>query len=476
MMRLVDVVAVANGLSTDHPIPDLPFVDDSHIPVCDGEAVAAMSRNITPDMWAREDPCPVGGGWQAFTTDPLRHDLAWFVRWHPEHGRSVVVYRDTDVGSVHSAHSHSTALLFRAGNYWWDGARWHRPSIVFDPGSRRYIDRLVPDALTVTAGDLLQTGGDASGGGHLKIIEAQVGRPSWGRWEDHLAWWAEHRRGTRPLEQCVVRVAADELSEDELVGVAEMAEIAGLDPSTLRAYLVRGQTRLAHGPNRVPLHQATMNGRPLWSRPVAHDWAERRKASAGWPRHPLAVAPDGPSNPAPGIIDAWAWNTRMFSARLWSRTPAWKRWVLRRRSGQAIQEVARDLGWYAVVDITHMIPMPALGITLASAIAGELARGLGCGASACEQRPGLSIPPEVVRILDWLICFDPGSAEFVITTTAREVEREFGLPRKVIRTMFLTAMSLEGELEADLRHEIVDRVLPPDWQSVVDHRDRQFTH
>ena len=36
--------AVANGLRTDHPIPDLPFVDDSHIPLDDPEAIEAVGR------------------------------------------------------------------------------------------------------------------------------------------------------------------------------------------------------------------------------------------------------------------------------------------------------------------------------------------------------------------------------------------------------------------------------------------------
>jgi hypothetical protein len=457
-MKLANVRALANGLSTDHPIPDLPFVDDSHIPVDDGEAIAAVSRNVGPDMWAREDPCPMGGGWQAFTTDPLRHDLAWFVRWHPEHGRSVIVYQDADIGSVHSAHSYGTALLFRSGNYWWDGVGWHRPSIVFDPARRQYVDRIVPAAETVTAGSLLQTGGDASGGGHLKIIEVRAGSASWGRWLDHLAWWAEHRRGTRPLDKCVVRVDAPELGEDELVGVPEMAVIAGLSPSTLRAYRVRGQTHLVSGPNRVPLHQATINGRPMWSRPVANDWAEQRKASANGLGHLLTAASD---ESAPGIVDSWDRYAKMFIARLWNRTPAWKRWVLRGRSEQAVREMARDLGWYAAADITNVVPMPALGITLASAIEGEFARGLRGTARTPDEHPCFRIPPEVVQILDWLIRFDSGSAELVIATAARGIEREFGLPRKVIRTVFLTAMNLDGELESDLRHELVDRVLPP---------------
>ena len=105
---------VANGLRTDHPIPDLPFVDDTHIPLEDPAAVEAVGRHEGSDMWGREDPCP-GEGWTAFTTDPIRHDLAWVVRWHPAHGRSVVLYQDEDVAGVHQAYM-GDALLFRAAD------------------------------------------------------------------------------------------------------------------------------------------------------------------------------------------------------------------------------------------------------------------------------------------------------------------------------------------------------------------------
>lgn len=51
---------VANGPRTDHPIPDLPFVDDSHIPVDDPVAIEAVGRNRGQGMWGREDDCRYG--------------------------------------------------------------------------------------------------------------------------------------------------------------------------------------------------------------------------------------------------------------------------------------------------------------------------------------------------------------------------------------------------------------------------------
>ncbi|MCD9146193.1 hypothetical protein LUZ16_30070, partial [Streptomyces albireticuli] len=63
---------LANGLRTDHPVPDPPFVDDSHIPVEDRRAIEAVGRNVGDGMWGREDR-DHGGRWRALPTDLIRH-------------------------------------------------------------------------------------------------------------------------------------------------------------------------------------------------------------------------------------------------------------------------------------------------------------------------------------------------------------------------------------------------------------------
>ncbi|MGW4033948.1 hypothetical protein ACWEFL_32415 [Streptomyces sp. NPDC004838] len=107
---------LANGLRTDHPVPDLPFVDDSHIPLDDPRELEAVGRNRGDGRWGRYDLERQAGGWRAFTTDPLRHDLAWCVRHHPDHGRSVLLVRDADAAVMHTDW-HGGPLLFRAGGY-----------------------------------------------------------------------------------------------------------------------------------------------------------------------------------------------------------------------------------------------------------------------------------------------------------------------------------------------------------------------
>ena len=177
-MRLLDERPVANGLRTDHPIPDLPFVDDSHIPVDDPVAIEAVGRNKGEGMWGREDDCRYGddddGGWFAFTTDPVRHDLGWCVRSHPVHGRSVVLYRDEDAISMHETWVYSPALLFRSGGYWHDGKTWYRPAQVYDGAREEYFRRVVLSAMTVTAADELAGAGDPSRARVLNVTDIDL--------------------------------------------------------------------------------------------------------------------------------------------------------------------------------------------------------------------------------------------------------------------------------------------------------------
>lgn len=142
---------LGNGVRTDHPVPNLPFVDDSVLPLNDPAGIEAVGRHQGEGRWGRYDP--VGAGWKAFTTDPDVPDLAWIVLWHPAHGRTVWLVTDDEASSVYDGCD--AAMLIRAGGYWWDGTTWYRPSQVFDMPSETYVRREVPGARAVTARDLI---------------------------------------------------------------------------------------------------------------------------------------------------------------------------------------------------------------------------------------------------------------------------------------------------------------------------------
>jgi len=454
-MPLYTFRPVANGLRTDHPIPDLPFVDDSHIPLDDPAAIEAVGRHEGTEMWGREDPCREGG-WVAFTTDPIRHDLAWCVRWHPDHGRSVVLYRDQDAAGVHMAWW-GPALLFRSGGYWWDGITWYRPSQVWDAAGEEYFRRPVPAAMMVTAADLLDASAVPARGRVLKVTDVDVDVPPRGRWLDDLALWAARRQQRGRLSSCVVTIAAPELTGDQLVGVAEMAEIAGVAASTLRAYLSRDE-------GDVPQPQATVNGRSVWARPVAEEWAEQRRRSPESVTDAVSTDRAGAKVP-PGVAEVWNWFTRMFFSQLWERPDRRKRWALRWRNDAAVRQLAEELGWGVAASVPKLVPTDALATTITHAVLDEFATGQKLdrktGDGTDDSAGFYGITPAIARMLDWLIRHSPTSAGHAIGEIVGEAERRLGVPRQVSERSLHSALALHGKLDETTRIEFLDRVLTP---------------
>jgi hypothetical protein len=458
-MPLCTYRALANGLRTDHPIPDLPFVDDSHIPVEDPAAIEAIGRRHGTDMWGRHDPVRRHGGWIAFTTDPDRHDLAWVVRWHPDHGRSVMVYRDADASGVHMEYQ-ERALLFRSGGYWWDGTTWYRPGQIWDSAGEAYYERAVPAASTVTAADMLTNGRAGPGNSQvMAVTDLDPDAAYEGRWLDDLARWAQERDlGT--LMRSVVTLTAPELGADQMIGAAELAQITGIAPSTLRAYITRGEAD-------VPLPQAVISGRSLWSRPVAEDYAEQRERSPEGIEHTVSSGGGTWSPEVPmGVGEAAAGLARSFHATLWDYRPFRGRWALRWRNPGAVRQVADYLGYDAATYMMRsLIPSDALAVTIRHAILDEFATGLEPGTDS-ETRPGFIMPPGITpgiaRMLDWFIRHNPASAAACIGAIIGEAERRMNIPRDVTERSLDTALDLDGKLSQEARREFLRRVMTPE--------------
>jgi len=449
-MSLYRYRALANGTRTDHPIPDLPFVDDAHIPVDDRVGIEAIGRHEGGETWGREDRL-ADGGWAAFTTDQKRLNLAWCVRWHPDHGRSVVLYSDDEAASVHVTWQ-GPALLFRSGGYWWDGTTWYRPSQIYDGASEDYARRAVPAAATVTAADLLDGSGDPARARVLDIGEVDPDAPLSGRWPDHLALWAARRDGAESLAGCVVKFTAPELSGDQLVGVAELAEVAGIAASTLRAYITRGE-------GDVPQPQAMISGRSVWARPVAEEWAERRRRSADGLT--AAVSLSRPGTPrAPGMTEVWERFSRSFFTRMWE-SPEWrKRWALRWRNEASVRELAKDLSWEVAASMDRLFPASDLSATISYAVLYEFSRAQG---RAPEPTFGTyTITPRVTRTLDWLIRHDPSAAQHAINSIVGEAERQLDIPRDQSQKALRRSLSMDGALDKAARDAFLDLVLLPE--------------
>jgi hypothetical protein len=447
--------ALANGLRTDHPIPGLPFVDDSHIPVEDARAIEAVGRREGGETWGRTDdahPLHQGSGWVAYTTDPGRHDLAWVVRWHPVHGRSVILYRDDEDALGAYGAFRDGPLLFRSGAYWWDGAAWYRPAQVFDWASEHYVRRPVPSAATVTAADVL-AGGDPGRGAIAGVAPFDPDAPYTGRWEDDLALWAARRDGDG-LARCVTGLTAPELAAESLIGTPELAEVTGISPSTLRAYASRGEAE-------VPLPQAVIAGRSLWSRPVAQEFAEKRQRSPDGV-DAVGSAPGGHGDPVPaGQAKAAAALARSFMAGLWEYRPVRSRWALRWRTRDHVQQVATDLADDAASYMLHnLIPVDALADTVRHAFLDEIAAGIRLSGRDPADEPYYGVMPKVARMLGWLALHRPHMAGYAISGIIGDAEGRLGVPRHVTEDTIRTALQLDGDMDG-YRDEFLARVLTP---------------
>ena len=406
-------------------------------------------------MWGREDRCH-DGGWTAFTTDPINHDLAWGVRWHPQHGRSVTLWRDDDAASVHDAIwlRDPAPLLFRVGGYWYDGTTWYRPAQIWDQSSEEYVRRPAPMAVTVTAAEFLELGGNPERGTVSIIAEFDPASPDGGSWSDHLALWAARRPADAlPLSQCIVNVTAPELAGDRLVSVTEMAAIGGIAPSTLRAYISRGE-------EQVPSPQAVIGGRSAWSRPVAEDWAEQRR------RDNIAetvAVNHGGADMDPGTAEVCAKFERTFYSALWENPGRRKRWALRWRDQGAVRDLAATLAWYVAADIA---PRGNHGIIPTSDLAGTIRHAiLDCFAEDRDMDPEFlpySITPSVARMLEWLIWHNPDSAQHAIGELIGEAKRRLEIPRDLTEKAIEQALDLQNpKLDPERRREFLRRAFTP---------------
>jgi hypothetical protein len=458
-----DIRPFANGTRTDHPVPGLPFVDDSHLPLDDGpEAIEAVGRNKGEGMWGRFDEDFEGDSWRAFTTDPINHQLGWAVRYHPDHGRTVLLMSDGATSSLHSDWT-GDPLLFRAGGYWWDGTTWYRPGQIWDPVTEDYERRKARAAVTVTAADMLDGRADPARAHVQKVATFDPTAPAPANWLDHLALWAQQHQqqdNALPLEKCVVDLASPELTGDQLLGVPEMAALGAITASTLRAYISRSSSE-------VPMPQATVGGRAQWSRAVAEDWAEARRRSAEGVRE--AMSAGDRHNLSPGAADVRDRFAADFLGTLWERPDVRKRWVLRSRNEASVREVADSLAWSVAASLDRILPTNILGPTVRHAILDDFAYMISLRdrrQKRGEEEPDeeswwdLNLTTPVAKMLDWFVRHHPDSAQWYIGEVMREAHTRWEIPAQATGRTLRQALVMDGTLDEDTLKEYFARVTP----------------
>ncbi|TYR53318.1 hypothetical protein [Streptomyces parvus] len=455
---------VANGLRTDHPIPGLAFINDERLPLDNPEAIERTGRNQGEGLWGRTDPLP-DGGWVAFTTEPKNRAFAWAVHHHPEHGRTVLLVRDADWSSLHHDWMYGrNGFLYRHGGYWWDGSTWHRPSQVADRAFESYDARPVRDALTVTAADLLARPGTAGNARVAKIAEFTVPEGPLPRWHDHLALWAASRRpGSRPLDRCVVDLLAPELDPVELVGRAALAQIAEIDAQDL--------PHEKYGRKDLPPPQAETEAGPLWSKPVARDWAEQYHRVNGPEALLSGRSAFGTDQPL-GLVADHNHLTKIIADSLQDAEDRRGKSRLRPGASQR-EELAAHLAWWPAVTLSDstdgLIPLTALRTTLVEAVIGGLAED---AAQAREyQKATVSlgdIRKDVVKLIDWYILRAPARTPALFGEICLTARLNLGLDPRDVGALLRRSLQLDSQLDGETVDALLDLALPPSATPATD--------
>ncbi|MFE5666038.1 helix-turn-helix transcriptional regulator [Streptomyces niveus] len=438
------VLPLANGLRTDHPVPGLPFVDDSHLPLDEGpEAIEAVGRHEASGVWGRFDRNRADDGWRAFTTDPKQNSLGWSVRYRPGHGRTVLLMRDGDTSLLHSQWT-GDELLFRAGGYWWNGETWYRPGQVWEPIAQDYDRRKARMAVTVTASDMLDGRADPTRAYVGKVLTFDPDETGPDNWLDHLALWAERRQeqeNALELERCVVDLSSPELTGAQLIGAPEMAELGGISASTLRAYISRGNSE-------VPRPQAVVGGRDQWARAVADDWVEARQRS--YEGVGAAMSAGDRDSLSPGAAEVRDRFAADFQHTLFDRPDVRKRWVLRQRNKESVAEIAGELSWSVAASLDRIIPTEALGAVVQRAVMADL----GDYAEEAKEKGSwnlLNMTLPVGKMLVWFIRYFPGAAYATIGEIQRQANAEWGVPATDTLRVLRRDLSLDGKLTDEQR-------------------------
>ncbi|GAA2445251.1 hypothetical protein [Streptomyces macrosporus] len=454
---------VANGLRTDHPVPGLPFINDERLPLDNPDAIERTGRNQGAGLWGRTDSLP-DGGWVAFTTEPKNPAYAWAVHHHPEHGRTVLLIHDSDLASLHHHWVYGrSGFLYRHGGYWWDGTAWHRPGQVVDRAFERFDPRLVDDAITITAADLLARPGTPDKAWIAKIADFTASKEPLPNWRDHLALWAQRRpQDSRPLDRCVVDLRAPELEPARLVDRAGLAKIANIAPDDL--------PHPKYGARDLPAPQAEASDGPRWSEPVARDWAEQHHSMHGPKALLAATTTFGTAHPR-GLVADHTRLTEIIRHSLEDSRSGKRRFAL--TGGSHTEETAATLAWWPAVALTEgtdsLFPITALRTTLIEAVLGGLAQDVENAREWRKVEPSLGdIRTDVVKLLDWYIQRDPGATSGLFGEICLLARIRFALPLQEVGRLIRRSLHLDSELDGETIDTLLDLTLPPSAKSTQD--------
>jgi len=460
---------VANGISTDHPVPGLPFINDGRLPLDNPDAIERTGRNQGEGLWGRTDRTG-DGGWVAFTTEPKNSTFAWAVFHHPPHGRTVLLIRDDDQSDLHNEWLYGrSGFLHRHSGYWWNGERWHRPGQVWDAAYECYDARPVDDATTITAADLLDSASSPQNA-HIAKIASFTTQDPVPNWKDHLALWARQRAsqpGRLPLDACVVDLRAPELETGNLVDRAGLARIAGIGLDDL--------PDPKYGRHELPEPQhEEPDGCMRWSAPVARDWAEHYRRGNG-PAALLSATTVYDTAQPVGLVADHNRLRRVFHDTLTEQHRAGAKKQGAYMKGGPAQEAADELAWDAAAALMYgssqgLVPHGPLRDVLIDSILGRLAEDIGRRRDESRSESMLSdMPTSAVKLLTWYIRHRPRETAGILGDICLRARVRLDLPPVEVGRLFRRSFTLDSGLDGTTIDALLDMALPPSAQGYRKH-------
>lgn len=230
---LAIVAVVGNGISTCNPHAGVPIVDETELGL--GQLGKSTADRLEDRMqgrrvgaWVRLDT--FSRGWASLIQSSADPSNWWVISWSDDFQLTVELHNSER--SAHLSRDPSVlmrrTLLVRHGCYAYDGTHWRRATMPED-------FPLIEDGESLTTDDF--------------------------RYDPGIIEWRESRKRDQPG---IVGCRTAELLPPNLVSYSEIAEFTGTADSTLRSAVSRESASL-------PERQATIGGRPVWSRLVISD-------------------------------------------------------------------------------------------------------------------------------------------------------------------------------------------------------------
>jgi hypothetical protein len=196
--------------------------------------------------------------------------------------------------------------------------------------------------------------------------------------------------------------------------------------------------------HKLPEPQAHGANGPLWSQPVAWDWAEQHHRAHG-PGVLLSVTTSFGTPQPQGLVADHNRLTKVIHV-----------------DGKQTEEAARTLAWWPAVSLTvgteSLVPMSALRTTLIEAVLSHLATGVKKGRSGIWLG---TLRRDVVKIFDWYVQRKPDHTAGLLSEICLDAHTRLDVDPQTVGQLIRRSLHHDSTLGQKTIDSLLDMALPP---------------